>query len=89
MIFSTSGFQEGALEFAKSHGIATVQFTDGAATYFAKSFGRDSAADVPLWADLPDYVGIWILDGHYTVLSSERPDRVRAVIFGTPDQANS
>jgi len=38
-LFSTSGFQSGALEFASAHGIATVQVVDGRSTYFTRSFG--------------------------------------------------
>jgi restriction system protein len=83
LVFSTAGFQIGALEFAKAHGIATIQFTDGAATYFTKSVGSDAApARPPSWVNLPDYVGIWIRDNHYTVISVDRPDSVRAAIHG-------
>lgn len=83
LVFSTAGFQAGALEFAKVHGIATIQFTDGAATYFTKSMGSDAtSAKLPSWVDLPGYVGIWIRDNHYTVMSEDRPESVRAVIHG-------
>ena len=33
MLFSTSGFQKGALRYAKSHKIATITFKDGHSTY--------------------------------------------------------
>jgi restriction system protein len=52
MIFSTSGFQSGAIEYAKIHGIALVRFADGSTTYLARSEG---AIRKPDW--IPDYAG--------------------------------
>jgi restriction system protein len=37
MIFSTSRFQRGAIEFAKAHGIALVHLTDGQAAFATRS----------------------------------------------------
>jgi len=56
MIFSTSGFQEGALLFAKKHGIALIRIIEGKYTYFTKS-GDLKNFDLPSWVDLPKYVG--------------------------------
>lgn len=57
IIFSTSGFQRGAIEYAAEHGIALITFVDGIHTYNTRS-----AEDVPrsyLPADLPKYAGFW------------------------------
>lgn len=35
ILFSTSGFQKGAIAYAKKHGIAPVQLVDGRATYYS------------------------------------------------------
>jgi restriction system protein len=40
MLFSISGFQSGAIEYATSHGIALVQLQDECTTYFARSHGH-------------------------------------------------
>ena len=56
IIFSTSGFQEGAVRFAKEHGIALVRLIEGRFTYIAKS--QDSQQfNPPSWADIPKFVG--------------------------------
>jgi len=56
MVFSSSGFQSGALEFAKAHGIATVQLAEGRTSYFTKSLGGPS--EPPPWANIePSSVG--------------------------------
>lgn len=52
MIFSTSGFQSGAIEYAISHGIALVKFMDASTTYLARSEG---AIRKPDW--IADYAG--------------------------------
>lgn len=39
MLFSTSGFQRGAVTFAKAHGIALVKVADGRTTFFTRSEG--------------------------------------------------
>ncbi len=55
IIFSTSGFQRGAIEYAAEHGIALITFVEGIHTYNTRS-----VEDVPrsyLPADLPKYAG--------------------------------
>jgi restriction system protein len=56
MIFSTSSFQRGAIEFAKAHGIALVQITDGQAAFATRS--TEERALRPSWAQ--KYAG-WIV----------------------------
>lgn len=55
MIFSTAGFQRGALEYASEHGIATIVFVDGKLTYMTKSAETPPGSIWPL--DLPLYAG--------------------------------
>ena len=58
MLFSTSGFQEGALEYAKLHGIALVRMVEGKTIFETKSFGPP--VEPPPWVPLPPFVGWWI-----------------------------
>jgi restriction system protein len=55
MIFATTRFQKGAIEYAKQHGIALVQVADGKTSYFTKGAGETI---YPPW--LPSYVGWYI-----------------------------
>jgi restriction system protein len=56
MIFSTSAFQSGAIEFARAHGILLVQIADGRTAYLTRSFDQSP----PLPEGAPRYVG-WII----------------------------
>ena len=58
IVFTTSGFQSGALEYAKAHGIATVVVHDGRAAYETKSI--DGVGTPPPWRPNYKYVG-WIM----------------------------
>lgn len=61
MIFSTSGFQLGAIEFAARHGIALIRLREGKFSYETKS--RDhQTIEIPVWANLPNYDGVYIHD---------------------------
>ncbi len=63
IVFSTSGFQSGASEYAAAHGIALVELVDGRASYVNKSFGD---APVP-WGKVTDYISPivgWLHDGN-------------------------
>lgn len=42
ILFATSEFRRGAVEFAKAHGIALVQVKDGGTAFMAKSYGDRS-----------------------------------------------
>jgi len=50
MIFSTSGFQRGALEYATAHGIATVVFADGRSIYKTRFYGSALGRRLPRFA---------------------------------------
>lgn len=56
MIFSTSGFQEGAVLYAKEHGIALVRVIDSKYTFETKSLSSKNFAP-PSWLNRPKYVG--------------------------------
>lgn len=56
MMFSTSGFQRGAIAAARSEGIALVTFVDGKFTYETRHQGPTQ--DPPGWVDLPRYAGL-------------------------------
>jgi hypothetical protein len=80
VIFSTSGFQKGAIDFARVHGIALVMVTEGRFTYLMRSqdppaISREYAREV----GLPDFVGYRVLgDASGSISSSlvspDRPD---------------
>lgn len=72
MLFSVSGFQEGALEFAATHGVALVQFASGNTSWFTKSAGPPSPP--PRWANIPQFVGWWH-EGNRICLLSESDGR--------------
>ncbi|WP_345269858.1 restriction endonuclease [Nibrella viscosa] len=56
ILCSTSGFQQGAVDFAKAHGIALIWVIEGKFTYETRS--RDRKRDKPSsWSDAPKYVG--------------------------------
>ena len=75
IVFSTSGFQRGAVEFATSASIALVIFVDGKLTYFTRSSEPLSKARYP--PDLPDFAGQMIeFEGNKTKISTIVDDRV-------------
>jgi restriction system protein len=55
MIFSTAGFQRGALEYARAHGVALVRVADGRTSFETRS-ANPMRSPAP-W--LPQYVG-WL-----------------------------
>jgi len=62
MIFATSGFQSGALEYAKVYGIATVAFVQGEFLYETR--GAMTPRQSLSWAGLPEYAGIFMSKEH-------------------------
>jgi restriction system protein len=58
IIFSTSGFQRGAEEYAKKHGIALITVIDGKLTVKTKSAEKPKVSEEYLrMFDVPKYVG--------------------------------
>lgn len=56
MLFSTSGFQSGAIEYAAAHGIATVTVVAGEWLYETRAAGPTAAP--PPWAHFDRFAGI-------------------------------
>jgi restriction system protein len=83
MLFSTSEFQEGAVEYAIQHGIALVRLAYGETSYFARS-----ANPTPLPDSLPSYVG-WLIAKHdgasngvsYSLADPGSPDALNKSLF--------
>jgi restriction system protein len=84
MLFSTSEFQEGAVEYAIQHGIALVRLASGETSYFARS-----AHHTPLPDSVPTYVG-WLIAQHdgaregvsYSLVDPRYPDALNKFLFG-------
>jgi len=55
IIFSTAGFQSGAIQYASARGIATVTVQDGKTTYVTRAYGQNF--EPPPWVKLSKYVG--------------------------------
>lgn len=75
VLFATSGFQSGAIEFANAHGIALVQFASGKSTWFTKSAGP--VKEPPSWANIPKYVGWWHHGNSRSVVSKDHSEYTR------------
>jgi restriction system protein len=56
ILFSTSKFQLGALEYAEKHGIALIQLIDGDALIMGR--GRETLPGEPLFPSRPDFFGM-------------------------------
>ena len=78
MVFSTAGFQSGALKFAKSKGVATAILTGGGANYFTKSLGPHKS--LPTHSAFPQYGAWFVTQGETAVgmswLASDRLDPI-------------
>jgi hypothetical protein len=93
VMFSTSRFQRGALEFAKTHGVALVSVTEGRFTYETRAAGptpiltREEAAR---HFGLPTFVGHAYTAGdsstsiRITLISRERPEYVEEILLPHP-----
>jgi restriction system protein len=63
MLFSTNGFRKGAVEYARTHGIALVRVLKGALTYETRGLETDEPPAAPPWLNIPKYVGQFITLG--------------------------
>ena len=82
MVFSTSGFQSGALDFAKAHGIATIQVAEGKTSYFTKSL--EGPSEPPPWANIEPVIG-WLIDGNsHAVVSRMHPEYLSRALTNEP-----
>jgi restriction system protein len=78
MIFSISGFQKGAIEFAKKHGISLVHLANGNSAWCTKSMGPK--APPPSWAAHPNYVGWWCDGNSMSIMSAEDSEYTREAL---------
>lgn len=75
IVFSTSGFQRGAVEFATSAGVALVVFADGKATYFTRS--RDALSEAYYPSGLPKFAGQMVrAEANKTTISVLNDERI-------------
>jgi restriction system protein len=77
ILVSASGFQKGAIDYARNHGIALVRIINGEMSYETKSFDK-SEIKIPDWIDLPDYIFLWIqgVDDKSIVVTSFNSDYI-------------
>ena len=86
MLFATTPFQDGAVEYANQHGIALVQLASGETLYFTKSGNR-----TPLPDSLPSYVG-WLIAKHdgasdgvsHSLVDTRNPGALNKFLFESP-----
>jgi len=77
IVFATAGFQSGALEYARAHGIATVNVVNGESIYETKDLGPRRKP--PPWLNLPAFAG-WFIS-----LTSDNLERGQLVTDERPD----
>jgi restriction system protein len=83
MLFATTPFQDGAVEYANQHGIALVQLASGETLYFTKSGNHTPLPDSP-----PCYVG-WLIVQHdgasdgvsHSLVNAQYPDALNKFLF--------
>lgn len=88
ILFATNGFQKGALDYARSHGIALVRILEGRLTYETR--GIDSAGrrpEPPPWANIQPFVGhcMHVDNGkiHVSLVERGRPDALKRYLEST------
>ena len=91
MVFSTCGFQSGALEYARSKKISTVTFVAGEFLYETKSL--DAPSSPPPWVHLPKFSGIVMTynDGKIEckTIDNERIEPIRDWLFSNQNAPNN
>lgn len=80
MIFSTSGYQVGAIKYAKEHGIVLIKVFDGKLNYLAKGNSSDSTT-IPNWVDIPKYQGEFTYDNSINYLQLRYLDSLDNYLF--------
>src|ERR1017187_787106 len=83
MLFSTNGFQRGAIEYASSRGIALVRFLEGDLTYETRALRSPDAPrpKPPPWADIAPFVAqvMSFAEGNIAVSTAE-PRRTEPLV---------
>lgn len=80
VLYSTSGFQSGAVKYAKLHGIGLVRVVDGLSLYEARSAGPTPARPPP-WVTLPRFAGYLVTQSEHgethSLVSEQHPEALR------------
>lgn len=84
MIFSTAGFQSGAIDYADAHGIALCYLVEGKSTWFTKSAGPPTPP--PPWVYIPEHVAWWCHGRSMSVMSDETTEYTRAALGLSPSE---
>ena len=86
IMFSTSGFQSGAVEFATAHGIALVHLQDGRTYYLRKAY--DSGDGLIPWEKVPEYIprvaGTLSVGESMSLVSADHIDSLRSFLGLVP-----
>lgn len=85
MLFSITGFQSGAIQFADAHGIALVHLADGESAWMTKSMQQTPA---PKGQGYPDIIGWWCHGNSMSVMSAEISDYTREALGLPADDVN-
>ncbi|MBN1186877.1 MAG: restriction endonuclease [Bacteroidales bacterium] len=80
IIFASSGFQKGAIKYAKDHGIALVRIIEGEVTYLTKSNGHGEK-NPPPWAVIPKYVGEYLENNTFYYLQRGSMEPLMKFLF--------
>ena len=81
MVFSTAQFQSGALEYAKTHGIATVIVQDGHAAYQTRAMGGGPSKPPPGYPEYK-FTGWVVTKGKsYHLLADDYPDALNEWLY--------
>jgi restriction system protein len=83
MLFATSDFQQGAIEYATLHGIALIRVASGTTCYLTRSTSEPSI--LPDW--LPKYVGWMIKQNARSLVSEEKSKGLREYLLGEEEGA--
>jgi restriction system protein len=83
-VFSTSGFQSGALEYALAHGIATIKVEDGRSCYFTRSM--EPTPEPPSWANIPAVIGWLICGQNHSLVSAQHGEYLSATLGFEADE---
>ena len=82
MLFSVSGFQSGAIEYAAAHGIALVEVATGVSNWHTRSAGPPTPP--PPWVSVPKHIG-WLCSGNTRSLLSEGHSEYTRRFLGFPE----
>jgi len=85
ILFATNGFQRGALEYARVHGIALVRVIDGNLTYETRTMDSTGyRPEAPPWTNIQPFVGhcMRMEDGkiHVVLIDRGRVDALKSYL---------